>query len=274
MATKHHSSWSQRLANIIFETDTPAAKLFDAVLLVVILLSVVLAVVETIDPVKEKVGDQLYIAEWIITGLFTIEYILRLALARHALHYARSFYGVIDLLAIIPTYLELLFPHPHYLMVVRALRFLRLFRIFKLTRYIRAAENIKGALIASRAKIVVFLASIFVIILIIGACMYLIEGPEHGFNNIPVSVYWAINTITPVGESNLTAKTTFGKSLSAILMILGYAILAVPTGIVSSEITRATVSQEHQRICNSCGKSGHEQAAEYCKYCGARLPDS
>lgn len=272
MSKSGKTSLKKRLANLIFETNTITAKAFDIALLFIILTSIVLVIIETIKPVKEQIGWELYIAEWIITILFTIEYIVRLIVARHPTHYAKSFYGVIDLLAILPTYLELFFMHPHYLMVVRGLRLLRLFRIFKLTRYVKAAENIQQALMASRAKITVFLGAIFTIILIIGACMYLIEGPDNGFNNIPVSVYWAINTITPVGESELQAKTLFGKVLGSVLMILGYAILAVPTGIVSSEITKATVNDQQQRVCHNCGKKGHENEAAYCRYCGAELP--
>lgn len=273
MSNPGKKSLKQRLANLIFETNTTASKAFDIALLIIILTSVVLVVIETIEPVQESIGRELYIAEWIITILFTIEYIIRLTVARHPTHYAKSFYGVIDLLAILPTYLELFFLHPHYLMIVRALRLLRLFRIFKLTRYVRAAENIQKALIASRAKITVFLGAIFTLIIIIGACMYLIEGPENGFTNIPRSAYWAINTITPVGEAELEAKTLIGKVLASVLMILGYAILAVPTGIVSSEITKATMSQQQQRTCPNCGKKGHESEAAYCRSCGTELPE-
>ncbi|PSR05282.1 MAG: ion transporter [Bacteroidetes bacterium SW_11_45_7] len=272
MSNSGRKSLKQRIANLIFETNTTASKAFDIALLIIILTSVVLVIIETIEPVKESIGRELYIAEWLITILFTIEYITRLSVARQPTHYAKSFYGIIDLLAILPTYLELLFLHPHYLMVVRALRLLRLFRIFKLTRYVRAADNIQQALIASRAKITVFLGAIFTLIIIIGACMYLIEGPENGFTKIPGSAYRAINTITPVGEAELEAKTIIGKALASVLMIPGYAILAVPTGIVSSEITKATMSQQQQRICPNCGKKGHESKATYCRSCGTELP--
>lgn len=264
----------KRLARIIFETDTPLAKAFDAILLVVIMISIILVVLETIDPVRQAIGHELYVVEWIITVLFTIEYFLRLFLARHASHYAISFYGIIDLMAIVPTYISLIFPDPHYLIIIRGLRLLRLFRIFKLTRHIRAAENIKRALAASKAKITVFLGSTIFLMMIIGAFMYLIEGPENGFSNIPISIYWAINTMTPVSESDLVAKTPIGQVFAAILMIMGYALLAIPSGIVSSEITRASINQQNLRICPSCNRSGHEYQAEFCKYCGSELNQS
>ena len=261
----------RRLAHIIFEADTPWSRGFDVVLLVTILLSVVLVVLETVEPLHKAYGNIFYTLEWCITGLFTLEYLARLTLARHPGHYAWSFFGLIDFLAILPTYLELFVAGPHYLMVIRVLRLLRLFRILKLTRYIRAEENIKKALKASRAKIVVFFGSVLSIMLVLGALMYLIEGPEHGFKNIPLSIYWAINTMTPVSESELAAKTVPGRVFAALLMFLGYALLAIPSGIVSSEITRASRYQLDDRICPSCGKGGHESVAGHCKFCGALL---
>lgn len=261
----------QRLARIIFETDTRAAKAFDVALMIIIFFSIVLVVIESIESVHQQYWDVLFMVEWGITILFTIEYLLRLFLARHASHYALSFYGIIDLLAILPAYIELFVTGPHYLMVIRALRLLRLFRILKLTRYIRAAESIKAALKASRIKITVFLGAILTIVLVLGAFMYLIEGPEHGFSNIPVSVYWAIQTITPVSEGDLTANTNFGRVIAAILMIIGYAILAIPTGIVSSEITKASFNEQKKKICPNCGRTGHEEEAKYCNECGSEL---
>jgi len=271
MAKTNKTPLKQRIARIIFETDTPAAKAFDALLLAVIILSVILVVLETIQPVARQWKYQLLIAEWCITLLFTLEYFTRLFLARHPGHYAGSFYGVIDLLAILPAYLGLLVSGPHYLMIIRALRLLRLFRIFKLSRYVRAGENIKKALFAARAKIIVFLGSTLTIMLFIGALMYLIEGPENGFHNIPIGIYWAIKTMTPVSSSDLTAETSLGRTFAAMLMILGYA-LAIPTGIISSELTRTSLQQKTQRTCPSCGKSTYERLAGYCKYCGANLP--
>ncbi len=268
----HQKALKQRLARIIFEADTKPAKAFDAILMAIILISIVLVILETIKPVYEAYGNILYLTEWIITILFTIEYFLRLFLARHASHYARSFYGIIDLMAILPTYISLFIPDPHYLMVIRALRLLRLFRIFKLTRYFKAAENIKRALYASRAKIIVFLGSTLTLMLILGALMYLVEGPENGFKNIPVSIYWSIQTMTPVSQSDLAAKTDLGKALAAFLMIMGYALLAIPSGIVSSEITRASIHEQQKRFCPSCGSKRHGNEAVYCWFCGTKLP--
>ncbi len=264
----------ERIGRIIFRTDTPKAKAFDAFLLVAILLSVLLVILETIGPLKEAYGRSFFILEWFFTGAFTLEYLLRIYLAHRPKVYIFSFYGIIDLLAVLPSYLELFLVGPHYLMVIRILRMLRLFRIFKLTRYIRAEENIRKALKASKAKIVVFFASVLVIVTIIGAFMYLIEGPQHGFKNIPVSVYWAINTMTPVSEGDLQAETAMGQAFAAFLMFMGYALLAIPSGIVSSEITRASLHQQQERLCPSCGRSGHENIAEHCKFCGAELPET
>ncbi len=271
MRQQSNKSLKQRLSRIIFETDTPLAKAFDIALMIIIFLSVLLVVIESIQPIKAQYGYEFYMIEWVITILFTIEYLLRLYLARHALNYALSFYGIIDLLAILPTYIELFVSGPHFLMVIRTLRLLRLFRILKLTRYIRAAENIKDALKASRIKITVFLGAIITVVVVLGAFMYIVEGPENGFNNIPVSVYWAIQTITPVSEGSLTAKTDFGRAMAAILMILGYAILAIPTGIVSSEITKASYNQQNKKICPNCSRIVHEEDAKYCNYCGSEL---
>lgn len=264
----------ERLARIVFKTDTPWAKGFDVLLLVAILLSVALVVVESYKGLHDAYSRFFYLAEWIFTGLFTIEYIGRLYLAERPGQYAKSFFGVIDLLAVLPSYLELFLVGPHYLMVIRALRLLRLFRILKLTRFVQAENSIKQALRASRPKIVVFLASILLIMLIIGSAMYLIEGPSNGFNNIPISVYWALNTMTPVSEGDLTAQTAFGQAFAALLMFLGYALLAIPTGIISSEVTRATLYQQQKvRTCPSCGMSGHDARAAFCKFCGAPLEE-
>ena len=263
----------QHLTRIIFETDTWGAKAFDAGLLVAILLNTLLVILETIQPIKAAYGGVLYAIEWGFTIIFTAEYFLRLYLAREPLRYGKSFFGIVDLLAILPTYIELLVPGPHYLAIIRALRLLRLFRIFKLTRYIRAATNITRALKASGAKITVFLGTITVVVMLIGSIMYLVEGPDNGFHNIPVSMYWAINTITPVSESTLKAKTVLGQAISALLMIAGYAILAIPTGIVSSEITRAATRTDN-RYCPHCKRQQHQQDASYCRFCGTRLPSA
>lgn len=270
--TDSSSSRKDRLARVIFKTDTPWAKAFDVFLLLAILFSVFLVVLESYQAVREAYETFFFYSEWGITALFTVEYLTRLYLAKRPLRYALSFFGIIDLLAVLPSYLELFLVGPHYLMVIRALRLLRLFRILKITRFIKAENTIRRALKASRPKIVVFLVSILLIMLVIGASMYLIEGPEHGFENIPLGVYWALNTLTPVSGGTLVAQTVLGRILAAILMFLGYALLAIPTGIISSEITRAALEQQKQdRICPSCGRSGHEKEATHCKFCGAKL---
>jgi voltage-gated potassium channel len=264
-------TFKQWLRRVIFETDTWGARAFDIGLLVAILVNTLLVVIETIEPVKEKYGTILYAIEWGFTIIFTLEYLLRLYLAYDTFRYVVSFFGVVDLLAILPTYIELFITGSHYLAIIRAMRLLRLFRVFKLTRYIRAARNIRLALKASAAKITVFLGTIVVVVLFLGSVVYLVEGPEHGFNNIPVSMYWAINTLSPISESELTAKTISGQILTAVLMIIGYAILAIPTGIVSSEITRVSTTTG-DRSCTNCGRTGHQRDAQCCKYCGAVLP--
>lgn len=271
MGSNQTETFREWLSRVIFETDTGGARAFDIGLLVAILVNTVLVIIETIQPINEAYGSVLYIIEWGFTILFTLEYLLRLYLAHHTIRYMVSFFGLVDLLAILPTYIELLVAGPHYLAIIRALRLLRLFRVFKLTRYIRAASNIRKALRASAAKITVFLGTVLVMVLFLGAVMYLIEGPEHGFDNIPISMYWAINTITPISESGLSAQTIPGRALAAFLMIAGYAILAIPTGIVSSEITRAS-GTVGERVCSNCQRSGHMRDAQYCKYCGEVLP--
>jgi voltage-gated potassium channel len=269
--TPQRETFKQWLSRVIFETDTWGARAFDIGLLVAILVNTLLVIIETIHPVKEAYGTPLRIAEWGFTLLFTAEYLLRLYLANHTLRYSFSFFGIIDLLAILPTYIELFITGSHYLAIIRATRLLRLFRVFKLTRYIRAATNIRRALRASGARIVVFLGTVTVVVLLIGSVMYLIEGPENGFTNIPVSMYWAINTITPISESTLKAKTILGRGFAALLMIAGYAILAIPTGIVSSEITRVSASIG-DRVCDECQRGGHREEAHHCYHCGAVLP--
>lgn len=271
MRNHNTETFRQWLSRVIFETDTWGARAFDIGLLVAILVNTILVIIETIQPVKEVYGSILYTVEWGFTIIFTLEYLLRLYLAHHTLRYMYSFYGVVDLLAILPTYIELFVTGSHYLAIIRAMRLLRLFRVFKLTRYIRAASNIRLALRASAAKITVFLGAIIVVVLFLGSVVYLVEGPEHGFDNIPISMYWAINTLSPISESGLTAKTIPGQILTALLMITGYAILAIPTGIVSSEITRVSATTG-VRTCSNCGRAGHQRDAQYCKYCGALLP--
>ena len=284
-------SLRERLGNVIFETDTPAARGFDVALLWAIVLSVALVLLESVAEVRARYGPTLRTLEWGFTVLFTVEYVARIYSARKPLRYVRSFYGVIDALAILPTYLSVLLVGSQYLLVIRSLRLLRVFRVFKAVRYLGQASVLVRALRASREKITVFLVTVLTLVLIIGSAMYLIEGPPNGFDSIPVSIYWSIVTLTTVGYGDIAPGTPVGKALAAAVMILGYAIIAVPTGIVTSELTRASVWESRPvptadpglapdaaaghggpRRCDACGAGGHAADAAFCRRCGAPLP--
>lgn len=267
-------SLRSRLESIIFGTDTKAGQRFDTFLLWAILLSVILAVSESVVSIQVQYGAIMRTLEWVITGLFTVEYAVRIYSARNRLRYVRSFFGIIDLLAIIPSFLSLLLAGPQYFLLLRSLRFLRVFRIFKLARYVGEANVLVRALKGSREKITVFVVAVLTLVLIIGTAMYLIEGPEHGFVDIPLSIYWAVVTLTTVGYGDLTPKTTLGQFLSAGVMILGYAIIAVPTGIVTTELSRTMWESRDRRTvtCPDCGLTRHDLDAEYCRRCGTKLP--
>ena len=261
-----------RLHEIIFEADTKAGRLFDLVLIWLILLSVATVILESVRQVREQYGDLLYALEWSFTLLFTIEYVLRLLSVRRPLRYATSFFGVVDLLAIIPTYLSIFVPGSQYLLVIRILRLLRVFRLLKLSEYVTEADTLRRALRASRRKISVFLSAVVLLVVIIGALMYVIEGESHGFTSIPVSIYWAVVTLTTVGYGDLSPRTPFGQMLASIVMIIGYGIIAVPTGIVSVELAQAAQQQKvTTQSCPECGAEGHDPDALCCKYCGANL---
>jgi voltage-gated potassium channel len=266
----NRQSFRTRLAVIIFESDTPLGKLFDVLLLWTILLSVLFVLLESVAGVRDLHGGTLQGFEFVFTGLFTVEYLARLYSARRALHYARSFYGIVDLLSILPGYLSLLVPGAQYLLVIRALRLLRVFRVLKLSRYLGEASVLSTALKASRFKITVFLYTVLMIVLIIGSVMYLVEGPENGFLNIPVSIYWAIVTLTTVGYGDISPQTPLGQLIAALLMIVGYGIIAVPTGIVTVELNRAARAQGG-RVCPECHLTSHDTDARYCKRCGTPL---
>jgi voltage-gated potassium channel len=259
-----------KLYEIIFEAETPAGKWFDVVLLWAILVSVLVVFLESIYELRVYYGDIFYYLEWFFTILFSIEYILRIISTKKPLGYIFSFYGVIDVLAILPTYLSLVISGSQYLLVIRILRLLRVFRILKLTHMIRQAAILRKALIASRGKIAVFLFAVLTLIVIIGAVMYVIEGPENGFTSIPFSMYWAIVTMTTVGYGDISPQTTIGQIFASFVMIMGYAIIAVPTGIVSVEIADVTKRSSVQ-VCPVCFKEGHDPDAKYCKYCGSSL---
>jgi voltage-gated potassium channel len=263
--------WRRTLYEIIFESDTPAGKTFDVILMVSIIISVLVVSIESVEPISRRYSPLFVILEWCFTILFSIEYLLRLLSVRRPLHYATSFFGVVDLISIIPTYLSLLLPGSHYLTVVRILRLLRIFRVLKLAQYLSEAELLRRAMWASRRKITVFLLTVVTIVIIVGAAMYVVEGEEYGFTSIPASIYWAIVTLTTVGYGDISPGTPAGKILASLIMLLGYGIIAVPTGIVTSELTRAAQKPDITVACPVCGATGHDEDAEYCKYCGEKL---
>ena len=260
-----------QLHEIIFEADTPAGKAFDVALLVCILISVVAVLLESVASMRDEFGSWLRAVEWVLTALFTLEYFLRLYSVHRPGRYATSFFGLVDLLAAIPTYLSLLAPGAQSLLLIRALRLLRVFRVLKLVRYSREAKALMAGMRASRPKITVFLGAQMTIVLIVGALMYLIESTEAGFTSIPQSVYWAIVTMTTVGYGDIAPVTVLGQSLAGMLMILGYSIIAVPAGIVSVELARTRNMPFSTQACPSCSAEGHDADAVHCKYCGAKL---
>lgn len=264
-------SWKQTLHEIIFESDTPAGKLFDVILIISILLSVLAVMLDSIVPINKAHGGLLYGIEWLFTVLFTIEYVLRLVSVGRPALYAASFFGVIDLLAILPTYVSLIFPGTQYLLVIRILRVLRIFRVFKLVQYMGEARLLITALRASSRKITVFLFTVLTLVTIFGSLIYLIEGERYGFTSIPRSIYWAIVTLTTVGYGDISPQTAPGQAIAAVIMILGYGIIAVPTGIVTVEMSQAFKAPLSGQACPQCGAEGHDSDAQHCKYCGASL---
>lgn len=267
-------SHKEILHEVIFEADTPKGKLFDVVLLIMIVLSVIAVCVETVPTISESSKSFLSILEWMFTAFFTVEYILRLYTVYKPWKYATSFYGIIDLLAILPAYLGLIAAGTHSLMVIRAIRLLRVFRIFKMASFLSQGNVIIKSLRSSLAKITVFLYFVILIVCIFGAIMYLVEGGSNpSFDSIPRSIYWSIVTLTTVGYGDIAPSTALGQFLSSILMIVGYAVIAVPTGIVSSEIIKnsSTPDNLNTQSCRYCSKEGHDDDADYCKYCGEHL---
>lgn len=265
------NTWREHLHEVIFEADTPSGKAFDVLLLVSILASVAAVMLDSIEPVREIYGGQLYAVEWFFTILFTAEYLLRLTCVRRPLGYATSFYGVVDLLAIVPTYLSLVVVGSQYLLVIRILRVLRVFRVLKIVHYLSEASLLVEALRASRRKITVFLFGVLTMVVIFGSVMYLVEGEESGFTSIPKSVYWAIVTMTTVGYGDISPRTPAGQAIASFIMILGYGIIAVPTGIVTVEMSRTRAKKITTQSCRACSAEGHDEDAVFCKYCGAEL---
>ena len=286
-ANQEVASLRHRLYEVVFEADTPAGRAFDVALLVVILISIFTVCLESVDSIRAAHGRELRWIEWTITVLFTLEYVLRLWLVRRPIHYAWSFFGVIDLLSILPTYVSVLIPGAQSFLVIRAIRLLRVFRILKLAHFLGEASHLGRALRASSRKIVVFLMTVVTLVLIIGAIMYLIEGPESGFTSIPMSMYWAVVTMTTVGYGDIAPQTVLGQLLASAVMIIGYGIIAVPTGIVTVEMAEAyrREGRDEERQdrsaerppsstgahCPVCHTSDHDADAEYCKRCGTPL---
>ncbi|MFN3167944.1 MAG: ion transporter [Phycisphaeraceae bacterium] len=272
----HIAPWRVRLHEVIFEADEPAGKTFDAVLILAIIASVVVIILDSVPSFREHYHGLFIALEWFFTILFTVEYVLRIISVRKPLRYVFSFYGVVDLLSILPSYLGLFIPNAQELMVIRMLRLLRIFRVFKLVRFLGEADALRHAFIASRHKIAVFLTAVFIIITIMAAIMHVIESNAGNdeFSSLPQSMYWAIVTMTTVGYGDVTPITPAGKFLSATMMLIGYSMIIVPAGILSAEI--AVESQRHARRsttqhCPSCSRDGHEFDATYCKFCGEHL---
>lgn len=267
------TGWRLQLYTVIFESGTRAGRLFDIWLVVLILASVLAVVLDSLPGLPAGQREALYRIEWLFTGLFTVEYVARLACVRHPLRYALSFYGVVDLLSILPTWLALLVPEVHALIDVRVLRLLRVFRIFKLTAYLAEFQALGAALRASRRKILVFISAVLMIVLVMGTVMYVVEGPANGYTSIPTAVYWAITTMTTVGFGDITPKTELGRLISSMMMLLGWGTLAVPTGIVTAEMTvRRMGGTPVLRVCPECLREGHAAEAYYCLHCGTALP--
>ena len=269
------SGWRLRWYIIIFEADTVAGRRFDQLLILAIILSVAVVMADSVASLREGYGLLFDGLEWFFTLLFTLEYVARLVCVRHPMRYATSFFGVIDLLALLPTYLALFFPEVYALADVRVLRLLRIFRVFKLTAYVAEYQGLGLALAASRRKILVFLSVVAMLVLILGTVMYVVEGPEHGFNSIPLSVYWAITTVTTVGFGDLVPKTDAGRFVASLMMLMGWGTLAVPTGIVTAEMAAQRtrrIERPTTRTCHECLSEGHAPNARFCFHCGARLP--
>ena len=266
--------WRLRLYQVIFESETPEGRAFDKLIVAAILVSVGVVIADSVQPWHHRYRTAFDIAEWFFTVLFTLEYIARVVSVDRPLRYMRSFFGIIDLLAVLPTYLALFAPELHALIDVRILRLLRIFRIFRLTNFIVEYQMLGEALLASRRKILVFISGVLMIVLILGTLLYVVEGPQHGFNNIPTAVYWAITTITTVGFGDITPKTDIGRFIASVMMLIGWGTLAVPTGIVTAEMTvrRHARPIGMPRDCPACGATGYGPEARFCQMCGEKLP--
>lgn len=261
-----------RLRHIIFGTNTPAGRLFDQLLIITIIASVIAVMLDSVNDIHAQYGDLLYALEWGFTLVFTVEYLIRLWISDRPGRYAFSFYGVVDLLSVLPTYISLVAPGANYLLTIRILRVLRIFRVMRLLSFMSEANFLIRALTRARRKIAVFLFTVLVVMISFGSLMYVIEGPDNGFTSIPRSIYWAIVTVTTVGYGDITPHTILGQAIAALAMITGYAIIAVPTGIVTAEITSAMHRDRFSRECPNCHLHEHENDALHCKRCGEKLP--
>jgi voltage-gated potassium channel len=271
---KPAAGWRRAAFTVVFESDTPAGRLFDVVLLAVIVASVVAVMLDSVQSVGGRHPLVFRVLEWGFTLFFTLEYAARLAIVERRARYATSFFGVVDLLAVLPTYIAFFVPGLSSLIDIRALRLLRALRILKLTAYVREYRVLGEALAASRRKIMVFIGTVAILVVLLGTVMYVVEGPANGFTSVPVSVYWAIATLTTVGFGDIVPKTDLGRAIASLIMLLGWGILAVPTGIVTAEMTSRRVREElSPRSCEACGSTGHSARARHCQDCGARLPE-
>jgi len=256
---------------IIFEAHTPAGAAFDVGLIICILISVIAVMLDSVSAIRSDHRQLLYAVEWAFTILFTIEYALRLWCIQNKARYARSFFGVVDLLGIVPTYLSLMVAGTQYLLVIRVLRVLRVFRVLRMVRFVGEAELLTQALRASRRKIIVFISTVAALVVVFGSMMYLIEGEEHGFTSIPRSIYWAVITMTTVGYGDITPQTPLGQAFASLVMIMGYGIIAVPTGIVTLELSEASRRAANTRTCPECSAEGHVPEAIFCWRCAENL---
>jgi len=268
------SPWRESLNEIIFGSETPLGRVFDIGLSISIVLSVIVIMLDSVEAIQNRYGQAIYITEWLFTLLFTLEYGLRLISVRRPWLYFTSFFGLVDLVSILPSYLILLFPGAQSMLAIRILRLLRVFRILKLSAYMDEAQIMMAALSKSSRKIMVFLYSVFMIVVVLGSLVYVAESREAGFTSIPRSVYWAIVTLTTVGYGDISPQTPLGQLLASTIMIMGYGIIAVPTGIYSAELIRTyTEGKVRNDACPDCGRTGHDFDADYCKYCGHALED-
>jgi voltage-gated potassium channel len=266
------TGWRAHWFHIIFGHEDAAGRRFDVLLIIAILASIAVAVFDTVAQVHIRYGTLFYGLEWFFTVAFTLEYVMRIAVVDRPWRYIRSFFGVVDVLAVLPTWVSLFAAGSQYLLVVRALRILRIFRILKLTRYVGEADLLWLTLIRARRKVLIFFSTILTLVLIFGALMYLIEGPEDGFTSIPTSMYWAIVTMTTVGFGDITPKTTLGKLLTSLIILIGYSIIAVPTGIFTAELAAGMRARRKYMPCTHCGQTDHDGDAQYCRICGTTLP--